>query len=221
MEIIPTPHDRLFKAVWSDIESVKGFIKQYLSADILEAADLNHLEIMKDSFVEEELQEYFSDMLYKVSVDGKDGYIYFLFEHKSFPDAGVPFQLLQYLVNIWRLSQKQKVNPLPVIVPIVIYHGQKEWGRTADFAHLFGEIRDCFEIYIPNFSFILFDLSRYSDDEIRGTLLMQTTLLLFKYVKHADFIDKLPSIILLLNELSQKRTAKQYIEAVIRYIVLN
>lgn len=75
---------------------------------VLKLVDLNTLEISKDSFIEKDLAEYHSDILYKVKLtNGSQGFIYVLFEHKSYYDRFVHLQLLEYMVKIWRLYIKQ------------------------------------------------------------------------------------------------------------------
>ena len=46
------PHDKLFKEVWSDLESARSFLENYLPSDFLVVMDLESLEIHKGSFVE-------------------------------------------------------------------------------------------------------------------------------------------------------------------------
>ncbi|MGF7184924.1 putative transposase YdaD [Desulfitispora alkaliphila] len=47
------------------------------------------MEPQKDSFINEELQEVFSDMLFRVNINNREGYIYFLFEHKSYTSKSI------------------------------------------------------------------------------------------------------------------------------------
>jgi len=68
MTLVSNPHDKLFKQIWSDRETAADFLANYLPQDISGLMDLKTLEICKDSFVDEHLKEYFSDLLYKVSL---------------------------------------------------------------------------------------------------------------------------------------------------------
>jgi predicted transposase/invertase (TIGR01784 family) len=90
---LANPHDKLFRAVWSNPENAAGFLKHYLPENVLQVLDLASLEIAKDSFIEKDLKDYYSDILYKVMLAGKPaylrGYIYVLFEHKSYFDKNV------------------------------------------------------------------------------------------------------------------------------------
>ncbi len=124
--------DRFFREVWSNLDTVRRFLQDHLPDRVLSLMELGSLEICKDSFIEKDLQDYFSDMLYKVTLSGSPGYVYVLFEHKSYGDKYVHLQLLEYMVKIWRLFLKQqKTVPgrsqpsLPVILPMLIYHGKR------------------------------------------------------------------------------------------------
>jgi len=56
------PHDKLFRETWSNLENARSFLQHYLSDDVLKLMDLESLEISKDSFVEKDLADYYSDM---------------------------------------------------------------------------------------------------------------------------------------------------------------
>jgi predicted transposase/invertase (TIGR01784 family) len=130
MTLVSNPHDKLFKQIWSDRETAADFLANYLPGDICDLIDLKTLEICKDSFVDKDLKEYFSDLLYKVSFGAQSGYVYMLFEHKSYPRKITALQLLSYICRIWNLHFTQQGLPLPVIIPLVLYHGRNEWNGS-------------------------------------------------------------------------------------------
>ena len=172
--------------------------------------DLDTLEISKDSFIEKKLAEYYSDILYKVNLtDGSQGFIYVLFEHKSYYDRFVHLQLLEYMVKIWRLYIKQNQGEnlqLPIVIPLLICHARKEWPRdTVRLTSLMsGPVEDLVG-YIPDFGFELYDLHRFSDDEIKGTISSRVILLLLKHIRDPDLKQKLPDILSLLKALGGER----------------
>jgi ribosomal protein L31E len=76
-----------------------------------------------------------------------------------------------------------------------------------------------FTPYIPDFSFVLLDLSGFSDEDIKGEVLCRVGLLLLKHVFTPGYEEKIPDILSLLKTLLEKQTGLQYIETVIRYIL--
>jgi len=212
-------HDKLFRETWSDLASARSFLQNYLPGKVLDVARLDTLEICKDSFIESDLKDYYSDMLYRVEFGESPGYIYFLFEHKSFPDRNIHLQLLEYMVKIWRLGQKQGgFGKLSIVVPLVLYHGRSKWRINENFLSGFNGPVESLVEYIPDFRYVLYDLSEYSDDEIKGTVMARVTMLLLKHVFEPDLADRLPDIFSLLKELSKKKTGLQYFESLVKYV---
>ncbi|MFZ1984181.1 MAG: Rpn family recombination-promoting nuclease/putative transposase, partial [Desulfatitalea sp.] len=171
MDEIVNPHDKLFRETWSDLATAKSFLHHYLPSEVLSLTALDTLEICKDTFVEKDLREFFFDLLYKVELAGAEGFIYILFEHKSYRDRLTPLQLLEYMLKIWRLYLKQdSTQRLPVIVPLVLYHGPSSRTQTnTRFSSLLNGPTDALAAYIPDFSYVLYDLARFSDEQIKGT----------------------------------------------------
>jgi predicted transposase/invertase (TIGR01784 family) len=218
---LTNPHDKFFKDLFSCQDAARDFLQHYLPAEISSLLDLSQLEIRKDSFIDPDLQEHFSDILYKVNLhSGQQSYIYILFEHKSYPDPDIAFQLLKYMVRIWEQSRRQDEALLPVL-PLVIYHGLQQWQVATEFSALF-DLPEPLRQYVPEYSYWLYDLSQYTDEEIKsrvqGTVILQMSLLLLKYNQRPDFVERLHDILSLIRQLSEQETALEYLETVLHYI---
>jgi len=53
-----------------------------------------------------------------------------------------------------------------VVIPIIVYHGKRGWKRR-DFSPSFKGIDKSLEIFVPRFEFLLTDLSRFTDENLR------------------------------------------------------
>ncbi|RKX83136.1 MAG: transposase [Spirochaetes bacterium] len=219
---IQSPHDKFFRSVMSDGKVARSFLEEYLPEEIKNIIDFNTLYIEKDSFVEKKLKDHRSDLLYSVQIKGKQAYLYLLFEHKSRPEKYIGLQLLKYMVEIWKLTIKQRKTTeghLPVIIPIVIYHGRGRWEIDVKLKGFFEVENDILERYIPNFEYILKDLSGLRDEDIKGEVILRISLLAMKYIYKEEMRKKLPMIFGLLKELSGKQNGLEYLETLLRYIV--
>ena len=68
-------------------EAVRTFLRNHLDKEIVDLLNLSTLEIKKDTFVDQELGEHFSDILYQLKLhNGQDAKVYVLIEHKSYTD---------------------------------------------------------------------------------------------------------------------------------------
>jgi len=221
MKEIVNPHDKFFKGMFSRKDEARDFFANYLPEEILKLLDLERTEIVKDSFIETELKEYFSDILYKVYLTGSPAYLYMLFEHKSYPDRLTVLQLLEYMIKIWRLHLNQ--NPLgeglPIIIPLVVYHGSEMWRYGTKLSGLLSGPVESLADYIPDFQFLLYDLTRYRDDDIKGMIVSRVGLLVMKHIFSDDLTEVLVRVMELLAELSDKRRALDYVETIIRYVI--
>ena len=216
---IANPHDRFFKEVLSRQEVARDFIVHYLPSDIVGLLDLESLEIRKDSFIDKELKEYFSDILYGVDMKGgRSSYVYVLFEHKSYPEPLIGLHLLRYMVRIWEQAIKLgETRPLPPVIPVVVYHGRSKWKVGPEFQDLF-DIPEAMEGVLPDFGYLLCDLTQYSDEEIRGAVTLKAAFLLMKHIFSEDLADRLPEILGFLRDLMNKRSGLEYLETVLRYV---
>ena len=144
-----------------------------------------------------------------------------LFEHKSYPDRLTALQVLEYMVKIWRLHLRQ--NPLgdglPLIIPLVVYHGYGPWHYGTNLSDLLSGPAEPLARYVPDFQFLLYDLSRYKDDEIKGMIVSRVGLMVMKHIFHDDLPDVLKKVMELLAELSDKKRALDYVETIIRYVI--
>ncbi len=219
MDKVSNPHDKLIKEIWSDKKEAQSFLENHLPNDILELINLDSLKIAKDSFIEEDLTDHYSDLLYHVKFEDDPGFIYLLFEHKSFKENLVHLQVFGYMNNIWKLHAKQtEEKKLPIIIPLVLYHGKTKWEIDTSFSSIISGPCEKLKKYIPDFEFILYDLTQYADDDIKGKVLSQIMLFLFKHIHDNDILDKLPGILSLINQLTMKDTGERSIETLLIYL---
>ena len=225
MEIINNPHDKYFKQVMGDKETTRDFLKNYLPRDLLEIIDLESLVIQKDGFIEKELQEHFSDIVYRVKINGRDGYLYLLFEHKSYLYKTTALQLIKYIVSFWdQKVNKEKSITLPPVIPLVLYHGKERWQIKHDLASIIEGIEDLPEPlkrFIPNYEYLFYDFSSYSAEEIRGGVELRIFISILNAVfkEEKEFLATVTRSMQALEELDRGQKATDYLETMVRYII--
>ena len=102
MAEIINPHDKFFKEMLAQPEAARTFLRDFLPPAVAMQIDLSRLQLVKDSFVDEALQEHFSDLVYEVALrDYGSAFVCVLFEHKSYVDSMTPLQVLRYMVHGW------------------------------------------------------------------------------------------------------------------------
>jgi predicted transposase/invertase (TIGR01784 family) len=192
--MIQNPHDALFRAVLGKPEHARGVLRSVVSAALAEALDWPTLALHPGSFVDLALKEQHSDLLYSAAWrDGGELLVYFLFEHQSAPSKGglMAYRLLRYQVRIWEdwNAEHPNAKTLPMIIPIVMYHGTTSWLEPRLFGDLLdvpAGVRPAVAPYLIQFKYLLNDLSEISDDELRnGAMLSALAKLVAICFKHA------------------------------------
>lgn len=214
-----TPHDGFFKRLFGNLEVAADFLRNYLPAEILSRLDLETLQLEKDSFIAPELRESFSDLLFSVKAKEESRvFIYLLLEHKSAPDPWVAFQLLRYIVQFWERQRDRGCERLPLIVPIVFYHGRERWNAPRRLGELVEpswgvELRK----YTPDFEYDLRDVSPSGSEEIKGNPKLRAGLQLLREIFSDDLGRKLPEIFRQLRSMN-RADALEYARTLAAYV---
>ena len=190
---ISNPHDKFFKEVFQDRENLIDFIRGVFPEKIKDKINFDTIQLDNTSYVDEELSEVFSDIVYTCEYEDKTSIkISLLFEHKSRYDKYHKIQILKYMVRIWESARKSKHEPCPII-PVVVYHGEAKW-HLRPLSSYFGDIDESLKSFIPDFEYILSDFSGYTDEEIKNSLFsrvsLETAVLLMKNIHDEDRLRK-------------------------------
>ena len=162
---IPNVHDKFFKDTFSRLEVAQSFIEELLPADIKEKLNLQDLKRVSESFIDGELEEYFSDIIYQTHLSNQEALVTLLFEHKSYTVSFIHIQLLQYVINIWKQEIKDGKIVLSLVIPIVIHHGEQKWEYKSMKSYFVG-LPEVLHKFIPDFDYLLFSLTDIGDNRL-------------------------------------------------------
>ena len=230
--MISNPHDALFKAVLGQPEHARGALRAVLPAVVAEALDWSTLTLRPGSFVDSALSSEHTDLLYSVAwYGGNEALVHLLFEHQSSPptEGLMALRLLRYQARIWERfrTEHPKAKTLPIILPIVMYHGVTPWLEARSFDALLDVpdgLRPAVEPYLVRFAYLLHDLSEISDDELREgamrTALAKLVAMCFKYARpRADFLQILGRWMGVIREVIRAPHGLEALAQVLRYIL--
>jgi predicted transposase/invertase (TIGR01784 family) len=163
---IKNPHDRTFKKLMSHLQVAKDMFCQHLPKEVLKVINLDTLVLTNANYVDAQLHESASDVVYQVKTTGnKHGYIYCLCEHQSTPDKNMPFRFLQYTCRIMgdHLSQGHKY--LPLVIPILVYNGERTpYPYSVDLFDQFADKSMAEQLMFKPAQLV--DLTAISDDQL-------------------------------------------------------
>ncbi|MCB9796502.1 MAG: Rpn family recombination-promoting nuclease/putative transposase [Alphaproteobacteria bacterium] len=225
---MPTPHDHLVKAVFGEPQQAALALREYLPPAALRWVDLEQLERVDRSFVDEALSERHADILFVTRLhnapeESSEALVYLLLEHQSTPDPLMPFRLLTYMLRIWErwLLERPGARRLPLIYPLVLYHGEAAWRTPLDLAELMDlpalAAADLAPA-LPHLRHDLVDLSAVPDEELRGGALAVLVQVLLKHHAKGDLVARLAAWTEVFRQAVAERGLRA-VELVARYIL--
>jgi predicted transposase YdaD len=172
-------HDAFFKRIFSNPEYAAGELASVLPPELVAAIDLGKLVLMPGSFVDDAMKQRHTDLLLRAPLRGRRRrgrpvyvYIYFVFEHLSWPDPLTPFRLNQYMDRIWAhlLRESPKRRTLPVIIPLIVHHGPGGWRGPRRLHDMFEGLDElpALRPFVPNFELLIDDLALATDEQLLG-----------------------------------------------------
>ncbi len=178
-------HNDIFISTLKKKQNAIDFLEESLPEGILALLDLSSTSYDDTSYVLEEYQELFSDLVLKVKTRLAEPVdIYILLEHKSSRPDGQDlfFQLFSYVYAMYGEDRKNNVK-FRQILPLVFYHGEQEWTVPLNFHDVIHTVSD-FKPYTPGFSYILYDIAdcnTENDQKFQKNILLYSTLAAMKY----------------------------------------
>ncbi|MGI9862770.1 Rpn family recombination-promoting nuclease/putative transposase [Moorella naiadis] len=204
------PHDKGYRQLLSDKRVFLELLKTFVRETWVEAIYENDLILVNKSYVLQDFSEKEADVVYRLKTKDKNVIFYVLLELQSTVDYLIPFRLLLYMVEIWREIYTNTPQPereskhfrLPPIVPAVLYNGANNWTAALSFQEMLDSYRD-FSGHLLDFHYLLFDVNRYSEEElIRAANLITGVFLLDQKMRPEELVGRLQKLAGVLRRLT-------------------
>ncbi len=213
---INSPHDKVFKAFLTTPQTARDFLDIYLPERFKSQCDLSTLELQPESFLEEDFQAYYSDVLYSLKTRAGKGYVYALVEHQSSLDENMAFRLINYTIKVMKRHLDSREKKLPLVVPLLFYHGKvSPYPYSMNWFDCFQEPDLAKQLY--NQPFPLVDITVIPDNEIMGHKRVALLELVQKHIRIRDIMELTkPLVTLLLNGYTTEKQVKSLITYLIQ-----
>ncbi|WP_341759378.1 Rpn family recombination-promoting nuclease/putative transposase [Candidatus Tisiphia endosymbiont of Ptychoptera albimana] len=210
-------HDEIFRKSMENPIVAKEFLATHLPKDVLALIDSTSLKLEKDSFIEPDLSETISDVLFSVKFNDQDGYIFLLLEHQSTVDKMMAFRLFKYMINICDryLTTNPKAKSLPVIYPLIIYNGKKKYNASLNIWNLFSH-PDLARGFWTN-DCQLINVHDIPDEELKKKVWSGILLFFLKHIHERQLLKRWQEISYLLPKLSKITIGHDHIRNLLSY----
>ena len=219
-------HDKFFKENFTRQDIATAFIEEVFPPALVTKLSLETLALTNVSYVVPNLEEYFADIVYTCAYrhaeDQQTVEIAILLEHKSYKETYPHFQLLRYMLNAWEQARKQDQRPT-LLIPVIVYHGKTRWEYEG-LSTYFGGVDADLSRYLPEFEYLLCDISRYSDEQILGfrNKFLATSLFLMKHLENEQrLLAQRERLFVWLEDVSDSEYGANYLQATIVYLFKN
>ncbi|MDR5615249.1 Rpn family recombination-promoting nuclease/putative transposase [Arsenophonus sp.] len=194
----PTPHDAVFKQFLSEKETAKDFFDIWLPDELKALCDLDSLKVESGSFIDADMKNYQSDIIYSVNTKKGNGYIYVLIEHQSTPDKLMAWRLMRYSMGAMQKHLESGHKELPLVFPILFYCGEKSpYPYSTDWLDCFSGRNIAEKIYTKPFK--LADVTTLDDGDIMKHKRMALLTLIQKHIRRRDMTELMNEIVTLLS----------------------
>ncbi|WP_334472010.1 Rpn family recombination-promoting nuclease/putative transposase [Arsenophonus sp. PmNCSU2021_1] len=194
----PTPHDTIFKQFLSEKETAKEFFEIWLPDEIKSVCNLETIRAESSSFIDEEMKNYQSDILYSVNTKKGKGYLYLLIEHQSTPDKLIAWRLMRYSMAAMQKHLEAGHKKLPLVYPILFYAGEKSPHPHSTYRlDCFSDSKLAEKIYTKPFKLV--DVTTLDDGEIMKHRRIALLELVQKHIRQRDMSELLHEIAKLLS----------------------
>ncbi|EDI1750807.1 Rpn family recombination-promoting nuclease/putative transposase [Salmonella enterica] len=211
-------HDPLFKLFLREPVTARDFLEAHLPEDIRSLVHLDTLRLESGSYVDEELKELHSDILYSVKM-AEDAHclLYCIVEHQSTEDEMMAWRMMKYTIRAMDDHLKKGYKTLPVVVPLLFYHGDvRPYPYSMNWL-------DCFEQpelarRVLSKPWPLIDVSVLDDDDIKTHRRMALLEMVQRDIRLRDGRELLGCLVQLIQT---GLNSREQVEAVLRYTILN
>ena len=129
-QYINNSHDKIFRKALEDKNNAIKIINRILKED---KVSMDEIEKYNSSYISSKLANSEADIVYKII--NQD--MFFLIEHQTKIDYSMPYRILKYELEIIESvlidkNYKNKKYKYPIVIPIVLYTGNKKWNAKLD-----------------------------------------------------------------------------------------
>ena len=190
----PTPHDAAFRQFLANPDVARDFMQIHLPTELCALCDLSTLKLESGTFVEEDLRQYASDILWSMkTTSGDDGYIHLLLEHQSTADKNMAFRQMRYAIAAMQRHLEAGHKKLPLVIPVLFYHGkQSPYPCSTNWLDGFSNPELAEKVYSNTFPLV--DVTVIDDNDIMNHRRMAALTLLMKHIRQRDMMELLDSL---------------------------
>lgn len=220
----PSPHDRLFRAVFSRPREAEALVRSLMPRALAEALEPSSVRVLSSAFVDASLRASQGDLVLSARVGGRAVRVVVVLEHQSRVERRMALRVLRYGGEAW-VEHAPSSGPLPMLLPIVVYAGPRPWTAPLDVGELIDGFdaggADLFDGLRPRFRYLLDDLTTLTEAGLRARGLGELgalALWALSAVRRGGLRAAVPTLAGLLHDVRRTADGPEALSLLFRYL---
>ncbi len=214
------------KAVFAHLAHAASFLAHVLPAPVAARVDWPSLSLVPGSFVDRELRESHTDLLFSARLHtGREARLFVLFEHFSRSHRDTSLRMSRYLVRILeRFAAEHPRAPLPVVIPVVLHHNRTRFSAPRSLearCRLPPKLLRALGPHVLRLRLVVHDLAAVSDEALFDSALSAAVRLTSWALKHSrpdTLFEASDALANLLHAVMSSPSGAEAVAAVMQYI---
>ena len=207
--VVNHQHDKIFRTVLDRKSDAIALINKALNTQL----EVQDIEKYNSSFINKVFQNREADIVYKI----KDRSIFILIEHQTKVDYLMPYRILEYEVAIMQSAIdldkiKNKESKIPLVIPIVLYTGNKKWNAKKYLEENQEKIEEI-ENGLGNYNLI--DINEMTEKELLEDNSFISKMMLIEKSKNTENIVEILEKIVKITKEEDKDTLRRIISIIL------
>lgn len=168
-------HDPSYKLLFSHRKVVSDLLCGFVRDEWAERLDFNTLERVREVGISQHLRQRVDDVIWRLRIievgRARWLYVYILLEFQSTVDRLMAVRLLTYIGLLYEDLHRSKEigpdDPLPPVLPIVLYNGVEPWTAKTDLGDLIApNLPSPLRHWQPQLRYLLLEERRYPEADL-------------------------------------------------------
>ncbi len=165
-------HANTYLLLFSHPFLVESLLRDFVSGEWMRHLDFASLEKVGASYATDDLRSRHDDLVWRVRSrhDGDWIYLYLLLEFQSTDDYFMAIRVMTYVGLLYedliRRNELKRGDPLPTILPIVLYNGHERWKSPTETATLVPQVPAGLEAFRPQVNYLLLDEGAFQAEHL-------------------------------------------------------
>ncbi len=167
-------HANTYLMLFSHPFLVESLLRDFLSEQWVRHLDFSSLEKVASSFATDDLRSRHDDLVWRIRSrqDGQWIYLYLLLEFQRKDEYFMAVRVMTYVgllhQDLIRKHGLKARDPLPLVLPIVLYNGPRRWKSPTNTADLVPPeaVPVGLEAFVPRVEYVLLDQGAFPAEEL-------------------------------------------------------